>query len=380
MNGWLNRFGDAWRASVGLPVHYLHAASPAGLVLRRRMDVGRLHGRVALAALPLLPAWLWNGGRQLQHAAAETGSGVLSGWRAALLPAAGDSAAWQFGLAWFLPLLAACLLAVALVETVYCAARGRRVAPGWYLPGWLFALLLPAGTSLPQAMVAISLGVLLGRLIFGGPGKYFFSPALLGALFLYVGQPQAFGVLPGLQQPVTQDAWSLWVEGGLPALQASGGSWWRVFIGSEASTFGGTSALACLVAAGYLAFSGIVSWRTLAGGVLGTMLAGAVLGLAGPDNYAAQAPWYWHVSLGTFAFALVFLAADPACAPLTRGGRWFLGIAAGALTVLIRALDSGHPDGSLHAVLLAALFAPLADEWVSRRAMARRRRREEAWP
>jgi Na+-transporting NADH:ubiquinone oxidoreductase subunit B len=229
-------------------------------------------------------------------------------------------------------------------------------------------------------MGAVGLGVLLGRLIFGGSGKYFFSPALLAALLLYAGHPEAFHAAQGLQLPAQQDLWRLWVEGGGGALETAGTSWWAAFAGGGATEFGASSALACLVAAVYLVLSGTASWRTVAGGLLGIMLACAALNFAGPVGFASQAPWYWHVSLGAFPFALVFLAADPACAPLTLGGRWFLGLAAGIVTVVIRVLDPMHPDGSLHAVLLAALFAPLADEWVTRRAMARRLRREAAWP
>jgi Na+-transporting NADH:ubiquinone oxidoreductase subunit B len=380
MNAWLQRCRDAWRAPSGIPVNYVNAASPAGLVLRRESGIGQLHRRLALAALPLLPFWLWNWGGRLQAVAAETGLATLAGWRMVFLPAAGDASPWQMGLAWYLPLLAACLLSTALVETIYGAARQRRVEPGWYLSAWLFTLLLPAGAPLPQAMGAVGLGVLLGRLIFGGSGKYFFSPALLAALLLYVGHPEAFQVATGLQQPGSQGIWRLWAEGGMPALQAADQSWWAVFTGGDTTGLGATSALACLVAAVYLVLSGTVSWRTLAGGLLGTMLACAALSVAGLAGFASQAPWYWHVPLGAFAFALVFLAADPACAPLTRGGRWFLGLAAGILTVAIRVLDPTHPDGSLHAVLLAALFAPLADEWVTRRAIGRRLRREAAWP
>lgn len=380
MNAWLQRCRGAWGAPSGLPVNYAHAASPTGLALRRLAGIGQLHRRMALAALVLLPYWLWNAGGRLQAAAAEPGLAELAGWRGTLLPMAGDVSPWQLGLAWFLPLLAACLLATALVETLYCAARRRRVESGWYLSAWLFCLLLPAGAPVLQAMMAIGLGVLLGRLIFGGSGKYFFSPALLAALLLYVGHPQAFQALPGSQQTASANIWQLWVDGGAAALQAAGASWWVVFAGGGTTGLGATSALACLLAAAYLVLSGTVSWRTLAGGLLGAMLACAALGLAGPAGFAAQAPWYWHVSLGVFPFALVFLAADPACAPLTRGGRWFLGLATGILTVVIRVLDPTHPDGALHAVLLAALFAPLADEWVTRRAMARRLRREAAWP
>jgi Na+-transporting NADH:ubiquinone oxidoreductase subunit B len=377
MMSFLQQCRLAWQAPRVIAIQYQHVASPSGLCLRRSAGVDGLNWRLAVAALPLLSVWLWNSGLQLRSLALAGGAEAVPGWPAWLLPAAGGAPApaWQYGLAWFLPLLLVSLLAVALAETVFALARKRHVETGWYLPAWLFALLSPAGVSLPHAALAIALGVVVGRLVFGGPGKYLVSPALLGALFLYSGYPEAFRGIPA-----GQSTWGLWVEGGLPALQAAGITWPAAFLGQGGANIGATSALACLAAALYLAGSGVVSWRTLAGGLFGLALAAAGLAQIASTDPALTAPWYWHASMGGFAFGLVFLAADPGCAPLTTGGRWFLGLAAGALTVLIRALDPAHPDGVLHAVLLAALFAPLADAWVVRRAIARRRRRVETWP
>jgi Na+-transporting NADH:ubiquinone oxidoreductase subunit B len=301
---------EAWHRSD--VARYFPASGPAGLPLARRPRLANLNLHMALATAPVLPFWLLNTGSQL---------GVS--WQAAF---------WQF-----LPLLLACLLALVAVETVFAVICRRSIEPGWYLPSWLFALLVPATAPPLQAATAIALGVLLGRLVFGGAVKYFVSPALLGALFLYTGHPEVF----------------------------------------EFSTFNETTALASLVAALYLAATGTVSWRILLGGVAGVLLAAGLVATTGAEPVMT---WYQHLSVGAFAFGLVFLAGEPGCAPLTPGGRWFLGIMAGSLTVLIRSFDPAHPDGVLHAILLAALFAPLADWLTVKQTMARRKRREEAWP
>lgn len=310
MNGRAQRLRGAWRPS-GVARDF-PSPSAASVPLVRRPRIESLNLRLAVAALPVLPFWLLNAGEQL---------GV----------------SWQASLWRFLPVLLACLLAVAITETVYAAVRRRQVEPGWYLPAWLFALLLPAGTPLLQAATAVTLGALLGRLVFGGAGKHFASPALVGALLLYSAHPEIF----------------------------------------EVSPFGENAALACLAAALYLATTGTVSWRTLVGGIVGLTTAAFIVSAAGAEF---AAPWRQHLASGAFAFGLVFLASEPGSAPLTPAGRWFLGITTGVLTVLIRSFDPSHPDGVLHAILLAALFAPLADWLAARRAMARRRRREEAWP
>jgi Na+-transporting NADH:ubiquinone oxidoreductase subunit B len=379
MKAWWLKCRGAWRSGPGIPVQFLHTACPVAPGLRSRHNLAGVHARVALAALPILPAWVWNAGWQIRSAVGQLGLEDLPGWRGVLLPAGTAAPEWQFGLACFLPLLVASLASVIVVETLYAVLRGRRVEAGWYLPAWLFALLLPAGVELPQAMAAIGLGVLLGKLVFGGAGKTLLSPVLLGALLLQAGHPESFSAVPASWVPPPAAGVSTWlmlVDGG----PAAGGTWWLAFLGREVTGFGASSALACLAAGTYLAAAGVVSWRTLAGGLLGLALVSAGLALADGSKSVFTIPWYWHASLGGFAFGLAFLAADPGAAPLTTAGRWFLGLAAGALTMLIRSLDPTHPDGSLHAILLAALFAPLADEWVSRRAVSRRRRREEAWP
>lgn len=382
MMGWLAQLRGAWRGSRLVPVQYRHAASPLGLGMARAAGRDAFAGRIALAAVPLVPAWLWNTGWQLRAAADVCGAMPVTGWRALfLLPGGIEGASyWQIGLVYFLPLLLVCLFATAVVETIFATARGRRVGPGWYLPPFLFALLLPAGVGLLGAAAGIALGVLLGRLIFGGPGKQLLSPALLGTVFLFTAYPEAFRAMPAgwLEDcAAVPTAWSAWTDGGR-ALTGGHDSWWRVFVGQEASMFGATSALGCLAAAIFLAGTGVLSWRTLAGGLVGLGVASFMLGVAGDAAFTLS--WYWHGALGGFAFGLVFLASDPAHAPLTPAGRWFLGLATGALTVLLRSLDPAHPDATLHAVLLACLFAPLADEWAARRAEASRRRREESWP
>ena len=318
---------EAWRPSsmtLKFPL-----TGPAGIPLVRQPAAGRIYARVAFAALLVLPFWLWNSGQQVL---------MVSGNE----PVAGAVATWQAGMARFLPLLLTSVLAVAVVESLFAVLRHRSVEPGWYVPAVLFALLLPFNAPLSQVAVAISLGVVFGRLVFGGAGKYFVSPALLGALILYTGHPKVF----------------------------SSGAF-------DSLPFDSNSALVCLAGALILAITGTVSWRILVGGLLGVVLTTGVLAVSGA-TFAM--PWHWHLSTGTLAFGLTFLATEPGSAPLTPGGRWFLGLAAGLLTVLIRAFDPAHPDGTLHAILLAALFAPLADYLVVRFAIARRRRREEIWP
>ena len=368
------RKGRAARRAAPVPV-------PAALPALRRAGHGLREVELALATLPLLPLWLWNTGTQLAVVAAEAGVPAAPGWRGALaLP---DSGAWALGAVYFAPLLIAALAACGAVEAGFARARRAPMTPGWWLPAWWFALLVPAGVSMPQAAAACAFAAVFARGVFGGPGKMLCSQPLLAALVLKVAWPTAMAVVPvggSLSCPAALTAWETLANGGVDAARAAGVSLGGAALGREASAWGATSALACAAGAGWLAVRGRLSWRTLAGGIVGVVAMAAGFSAFGPDSAVASVPGSWHLATGALAFGLAFLATDPDSAPLTRPGRWFLGLAAGGLAVMLRVLDPTHPDGTLEAVLLASLFAPLVDHAVAWRARRRRARRVERWP
>jgi Na+-transporting NADH:ubiquinone oxidoreductase subunit B len=112
----------------------------------------------------------------------------------------------------------------------------------------------------------------------------------------------------------------------------------------------------------------LVSWRVLAGVVVGASVSLLVAGASdGWDQLIA----------GTAVFATVFLIADPVTAASTSAGRWAYGLLAGVLLVAFG--QAGGDPGSLRAVIFAALlagiFAPLIDQAVIWLNVRRRRRR-----
>ncbi len=114
----------------------------------------------------------------------------------------------------------------------------------------------------------------------------------------------------------------------------------------------------------------------MAGVVLGTVATALVLdALAGGSGSIFALPWYWHLTLGGFAFGTVFLAPEPVTSASTRTGRWAYGLLIGFMIVLIRAANPMHPDGVMLAILLGNIFAPLIDYAVVRANIRRRLRR-----
>jgi Na+-transporting NADH:ubiquinone oxidoreductase subunit B len=60
---------------------------------------------------------------------------------------------------------------------------------------------------------------------------------------------------------------------------------------------------------------------------------------------------------------------------MTDAGRWIYGALIGFLVVLVRGANPVHPDGTILAVLLGNVFAPMIDSFVIWMNMRRRRQR-----
>lgn len=339
------------------------ALTPAAPHVRARVGTDRLLAWFILASAPAVLVGCWSLGAALASASPEAGEGGLGGWRAALAAGgaadgpAGVLASLGLGLSYFVPILTVAVVVAVAWETAFAVWRERPADPGIFMTAWLFAALSPATLPLPLAALGMSFGVVLGSKIFGGTGRYLVSPALLGAVFLSLAYPAVFDPRGAVPATALATTWSELATDGAAALEAAGRSWLAIFAGREVDLLGTSSALACLAGAGVLAVRGAASWRTLAGGLLGLWLASGL----GADT---PIPGRWHLAVGSFAFCLAFVATDPTTLPLTRLGRWLHGAAIGALVVAIRMLNPAHPEGSLAAILIAALFTPIFDHAV----------------
>lgn len=73
---------------------------------------------------------------------------------------------------------------------------------------------------------------------------------------------------------------------------------------------------------------------------------------------------FWHLSLGGYAFGLVYMATDPVSASMTFRGQFFYGLFIGVLVSLIRVVNPAYPEGMMLAILFMNVFAPLIDHMV----------------
>jgi len=286
----------------------------------------------------------------------------------ALAPLAA-AAVYFFG--WRVVLLLACANAAGfLTEYLFCRAWKQPVSAAVFVTSSLLVFSLPPPIPIWMAIAGTVFGVLFGKMAFGGFGRNVFNPALTGRAFLYL----CFGAhMTG--------RWSLPVEGpfggfaayapdavtaATPGMLLKTGALFPLadlVFGRTAGTIGGTSALLALAGGLYLLITRTANWRIPVAGTLGFLAAQTLFWKLG----AARAADPLHALLaGSFLVGILFYATDPVSAAQTQPGRWLYGAAVGILSSVI-GVFSVWPAGTMFAILLANMFAPLADHAIRTR-------------
>ncbi len=355
--------------------------------VRDSLSTQQLLNTFVLATLPCWLLGMWNIGEQTNLAMEIVGMDAATGLRGAVIAMLGagydpDSLVDNLlhGFLYFLPDFIVALSVGAFFEALFARHRQQPVGDGLLAIAWLYTLLLPATASLLLVASGMAFGIVVGKLIFGGAGRYVVNPAILGLAFLtfsYSGVLFGYGAwipVPGYDEPTAVEL--AMVEGGVPALLSVNYSWQLLFFGNQPGAIGDTSILGCILGAAYLLYRGVASWRIMLGSCIGLILAVTLLNAFGPaDDPNFDVPWYWHMVLGGWAFGTVFLATDPVAAATTNTGRWVYGLFVGVVTIIVRVTNPSYYDGMLFAILLASVFSPLFDYAVVQRNIRRRARR-----
>lgn len=354
--------------------------------VRDGIDLKRLMTYVVISTLPVIFMMLWNTGYQANNAMADLGMTGLEGWRGSIISTLNigfdpDSifASMFHGLLYFLPIYVVTLVAGGICEVLFAAVRNHEVNEGFLVTSMLYTLVMPPATPLWQVALGIVFGVVIGKEVFGGTGKNFLNPALTGRAFLYFAYPASMSgdaVWTGIDGFSGATPLAIGAEGGLQAITDAGFTWMQTFLGVMHGSIGETSALACLLGAMFLLYTRIASYRIIFGVFFGMVATTLLFNLIGSDtNPMFALPWYWHFTLGGFAFGMIFMATDPVSAAMTDKGRWIYGFLIGFMTVLIRVVNPAFPEGIMLAILFANLFAPLIDYVVVRANIQRRLKR-----
>lgn len=353
---------------------------------RDALDIKRVMTYVVIATMPCILVGLWNIGYQANNAMATMGINQVDGWRGDILSLfwfgydpASVVGNFMHGLMYFLPIYIVTLVVGGIWEVVFAAVRNHEVNEGFLVTSMLFALTLPPDIPLWQVALGISFGVVIGKEVFGGTGKNFLNPALTGRCFLFFAYPADIsgdGVWTAVDGFSGATPLGLAAIDGMQAIYANGVTWSQAFLGSIQGSIGSTSTLACIMGGVFLMYTRIASWRIIMGVFGGMVITSTLLNFIGSDTNAMFAmPWYWHLSLGGFAFGMMYMATDPVSASMTNTGRWIFGALIGFMTVVIRVLNPAFPEGIMLAILFANIFAPLIDFFVVQANIKRRKRR-----
>jgi Na+-transporting NADH:ubiquinone oxidoreductase subunit B len=355
--------------------------------VRDAIDLKRVMGLVVIGVVPCAVVAMWNTGYQANLAIDVLGLSAPDDWRRATMDAVGVSydphsvgAATFHGMLYFLPIYLVTLLAGGVWEILFAGIRNHEINEGFFVTSVLYALTLPATTPLWQVALGISFGVVIAKEVFGGTGKNFMNPALAGRAFLYFAYPVEMSGeavwTPPIDAVTGATPLAIGAESGVSGILDNGVTWMDAFLGPIQGSIGETSTLACLLGGVFIVYSGVASWRIIAGVMVGMVASTMLFNSVGSvDNPMFAMPWYWHLVLGGFAFGMVFMATDPVTACVTNPGRWIFGVLVGSITIVIRVVNIAFPEGIMLAILFANIFAPTIDHFVIRANITRRLRR-----
>ncbi len=378
------QFGWAWPLFEGAETFFLTPgeATHKGAHVRDRMDMKRLMIFVLYALAPCILMGAYNVGRQgfLAEGMADfsTLDAVLRG-------------AWHM-----VPLIIVSYTAGGIAELVFCIVRKHEINEGFLVTAMLYPLTLPPTIPYWMAAAGIVFGVVIGKEVFGGVGMNILNPALTARAFVFFTYPAA---ISGAK--VWDVGGSSWLfntpaatvdgyTGATPLLAVASGergadpvallsnmgwSYSDLALGAIPGSMGEVSAVAALLGAGFLLLTGIASWQTMVGCVVGLLATAGLLSgvFAGPDALPMYAlPPHYHLVMGGFAFGAVFMATDPVSSPSLNLSRFLYGIGIGALCVLVRVVNPAYPEGMMLAILFMNVFAPLIDYVLVQRSTKRR--------
>ncbi|MFT6914961.1 MAG: Na+-transporting NADH:ubiquinone oxidoreductase subunit B [Motiliproteus sp.] len=353
-----------------------------GSHVRDMVDLKRMMILVWACTFPAVFAGAYFMGHQANTAMAEMGLTEAEGWRGAIIDSlAGHNpqSLWDnfiYGFVYWLPIYLTTFIVGGAWEVLFAMKRGHEVNEGFFVTSILFALILPPSIPLWQVALGISFGVVIGKEIFGGTGKNFMNPALAGRAFLYFAYPAQ---LSGDSVWTAVDGYSgatplgLAAKGGVEEVLANNITWMDTFIGNIPGSVGEVSTLAILIGGAALLFFKIAAWRIVAGVMVGMVATSLLFNTLGSDtNPMFAVPFWWHLSMGGFAFGMIFMATDPVSASMTNTGKWYYGGLIGLMVVLIRVVNPAFPEGMMLAILFANLFSPLIDYFVVQANIKRR--------
>lgn len=319
-----------------------------------------------------------------------------------------------FGLGKLLPLFIVTNVVGLGIEFYYAFKKGHGIEEGFLVSGALIPLIMPPDLPLWILVLAVAFAVWIGKEAFGGTGMNIWNIALLARVFVFFAYPTTIsgdevwvsGIASTAAGSVAE--YGLWHDlcnsffglfgadtfndaakvvdgytGATPLILAYQGGWdavtnvyteGQMWWGAIPGSIGETSKPLVILGALILLITGIASWRIMVSMIFGAVIMSMLLN-AWEATPFMTVPWYYQFYMGSFFFAMAFMATDPVTAASTNRGKWIYGFFIGFLGIIIRVLNPAYPEGWMLAILLMNTFAPLIDHYVIQGNISKRLKR-----
>ena len=218
--------------------------------------------------------------------------------------------------------------------------------------GLLLALNLSLAVSWWQAVIGAVVAIGIAKHVFGGLGKNFWNPALIGHVFLLMSFPvQMTTWFKPFDLETTATPMAILKEGGgsLPSLK-------DMFIGTIPGSLGEVSALLLLIGFVYLVLRGRIKLLIPLSYVGSVALISWIFYTV---NSSYGSPLY-HILGGGLMLGALFMATDMVTSPMSPLGQLIFGTGCGFITMIIRYFG-GYPEGVSFSILIMNSFVPLID-------------------
>ena len=345
-----------------------HTTASKGAHVRDAIDLKRTMVLVILSLIPCLLFGMWNVGYQHQLAFGISDTTIIDNF--------------LFGAIKVLPIVIVSYISGLTVEFIFAIIRKHTINEGFLVSGMLIPLVMPVDVPLWMVAVSTVFAVIIGKEVFGGTGMNILNPALTARAFLFFAYPTKISGNEVWINTSSEDGKQVVdaYSGATPLGDAAAGladkipGIWESFIGIIPGSIGETSALACLIGAAILLYTGIGSWRIMLSVFVGGYIMALIFNQFGLNTLMQISPLH-HLVLGGFAFGAIFMATDPVSGAQTNTGKYIYGFLIGLFAILFRVFNPAYPEGMMLSILFMNVMAPLIDHYVVAANIKRRLKR-----
>lgn len=370
-----------------------NTVTKGGVHVRDGMDLKRLMVHVVLALQLCYLFGTYNIGHQ-HFVAAGQYLGFFEGFHLKL----------AHGLIQLLPIFVVAHVVGLGIEFYYASKKGHGIEEGFLVSGALIPLIMPPDIPLWILAISVAFAVIIGKEAFGGTGMNIWNIALLSRIFVFFAYPTTISGdevwVSGFEKlsPGYQASYGWWhtgffnsifealglatfdpsikvvdgYTGATPLALAYQGGWEKVtevysasqiFLGNIPGSVGETMKPFIILGALFLIVTNVASWRIMLSMLIGAIVMTLILNLWGATPFMTVT-WPQQLMMGSFLFAMAFMATDPVTACSTNTGKLIYGFLIGFIGMIVRVMNPAYPEGWMLAIIFINTFSPTIDHFV----------------